>query len=317
MKSCFEVKNLTVIRGRRGNEEPHKILSNINLKVSENECVGIIGGSGAGKTVLLNSLINSPRTPLTISEGVVDFEGEDLLKMPKRVLQREILGKKIASICPNPHLRLDPINTIGQQISDIYTSHFKKATPKEAKNKVIELLHKVGIPDPDHRYNSYPVELSGGMAQRVLVTIALICKPTVLLADEPTGGLDVTIQIQVFKLIQDLIKEENLATIIASRDIGLIYHLSDWIYVMNHGKIVEYGLTDEIINNPMHPYTTKLVRLAESDHRERLEGSFNMHLNKDLQKYHKFINANAESKEQEVSSNFYKVSESHFVAVEL
>jgi ABC-type dipeptide/oligopeptide/nickel transport system ATPase component len=129
--------------------------------------------------------------------------------------------------------------------------------PAEARARVLDLLRLVGIPGPETRYNAFPHELSGGMAQRVLVTIALICKPKLLLADEPTGGLDVTIQIQVFNLIRKLIRAERRSTIVASRDIGLIYHLCDRIYVLYKGRILESGFTEDVIHHPVHPYTAR------------------------------------------------------------
>ncbi len=184
------------------------------------------------------------------------LEGKNLLEMTAEQMRASVLGKQIASIYPNPHWRLEPINSIGNQIRDIYMSH-NQCKPAEARARVLDLLRLVGIPGPETRYNAFPHELSGGIAQRVLVTIALICEPKLLLADEPTGGLDVTIQIQVFNLIRKLIRAERRSTIVASRDIGLIYHLCDRIYVLYKGRILESGFTEDVIHHPVHPYTAR------------------------------------------------------------
>lgn len=256
-------------------KEAVPILKHIDLSLQEHECVGIIGGSGAGKSVLLNAIIASLREPLKITSGEVLFKGQDLLRLSSEEMQSSVLGKQIATICPNPHWRLDPINCIGDQISDLYMSH-SSCKPAEARARVLELLRLVGIPDPEARYNAYPHELSGGMAQRVLVTMALICEPKLLLADEPTGGLDVTIQIQIFNMIRRLIREEHRSTIIASRDIGLIYHLCDRVYVLYEGRVLESGKTEDVIHHPVHPYTARLVQLAESTHEDRQSAEYRM-----------------------------------------
>lgn len=269
----LEVRNLSVALPGDSAESGRNILDAINLFLDKDECVGIIGGSGSGKSVLLNAMINSLREPLEITSGQVLSGGNDILTMDPRSLDSEILGKQIATISPNPHWRLDPIECVGEQIKRIYLSHHK-ASAAQAKERVLDYLRLVGIPDPEKRYYAFPNELSGGMAQRVLVTMALICEPTILLADEPTGGLDVTIQIQVFNLIRNLIQESGRSTLLASRDVGLIYHLCDRVYVLRNGRIVEAGETGDVIHSPIHPYTAKLVRVAESNYRERQSSEY-------------------------------------------
>lgn len=260
----LEIRNLSVQIPADSGETPKNILEDISLFVDKDECVGIIGGSGSGKSVLLNAMINSLREPLEILKGQVIHGGHDIATMDSRHMRSEILGKRIASISPNPHWRLDPIECIGEQIKNIYLSHHK-ASGVEAKERVLAYLKLVGIPDPQKRYYAFPHELSGGMAQRVLITMALICDPLILLADEPTGGLDVTIQIQVFNLIRNLIKERGRSTLVASRDVGLIYHLCDRVYVLHNGRIVETGETRDVLRSPVHPYTARLVKVSESD----------------------------------------------------
>ena len=305
---ALSVKNLTVMIPESGKRKEKTVLESISFELGNRECIGIIGSSGSGKSVLMNGIIHSLREPLTVTSGTVSLEGLDLLQMDSKKMHDNILGKRIASICPNPHFRLDPIDSVGNQISNIYRSHYK-ASKKEAAEKTIALLNKVGIPDPKSRYHALPHELSGGMAQRILVTMALICDPKILLADEPTGGLDVTIQIQVFNLIRKLIKEKECATIVSSRDIGLIYHLCDRIYVLKDGRFVEFGTVDEIINSPMHPYTAKLVRLAESNYLDRKSQAYKNYIENAEKQYKKLI----AGKEKQAKNGFVFVGGKHFV----
>lgn len=306
---ALSVNNLTVVIPENGKRQQKTILENISFELGTKECVGIIGSSGSGKSVLMNAIIHSLREPLSVTSGTVNLENMELLQMEQKKMQDNILGKRIASICPNPHFRLDPIDSVGDQISNIYQSHFK-VSRQEAMKKTIELLNKVGIPDPENRYHALPHELSGGMAQRILVTMALICDPEILLADEPTGGLDVTIQIQVFHLIRKLIKEKECATIVSSRDIGLIYHLCDRIYVLKDGRFVEFGTVDEIINSPMHPYTAKLVRLAESNYMDRKSEAYKKYMEDAEKQYKAFV-----SGKEEQRNGFAFVGGNHFVEV--
>lgn len=288
----LDIHNLSVVVPKEPGRPEIPILKNINLYLKKNERIGIIGGSGSGKSVLLNAIINSLREPLAVKSGEVMLDGENILVMDHAHLNNKVLGKRIATICPNPHWRLDPIDSVGEQVKNIYMSHFniKKA---EARVRVLELLKQVGIPDVEARYNAFPHELSGGMAQRVLVTMALICEPEVLLMDEPTGGLDVTIQIQVFHLIRELILKSRRSTILASRDIGLIYHLCNRIYIIKDGRVIESGKTDDVVHNPLHPYTYKMVSLSESNYKIRLSQEYTDLLQIADKKYQKLIKENA------------------------
>ena len=286
------------------------ILKNINLTLNRQECVGIIGGSGSGKSVLMNAIIHSLRAPLAVTGGEVLLEGENLLSFCEEHMRLTVLGKRIASICPNPQWRLDPIDCVGEQIKNIYLSHVK-CPPAQARERVMELLRQVGIPDPQTRYNAYPYELSGGMAQRVLVTIALICEPELLLADEPTGGLDVTIQIQVFNLIRRLIRQQRRSTIVASRDIGLIYHLCDRVYVLYDGRILESGATEDVIHHPLHPYTAKLVQISESDHKMRQTPQYRTSLDRAQARYRAMLTDRAD----QARDGYVEVGEGHWVEV--
>ncbi len=309
-KRILEIQNLSVSIPAEYGKDAVPILRGINLHLDEQECVGIIGGSGAGKSVLMSAMIHSLREPLTVTEGAEFLEGQDLFLMAPSMIRKSVLGKKIASICPNPHWRLDPINCIGDQIRNIYLSHFP-IKPDQAKRRVIELLQLVGIPDPEKRYNAFPSELSGGMAQRVLVTIALICEPTLLLADEPTGGLDVTIQIQVFNLIRRLIREQKRSTIVASRDIALIYHLCDRVYVLHEGRIVESGTVSQVIHNPQHPYTARLVKLSESNHQTRKATEYQAYLSSTQTHYERLLAEHARGS----MNGYVDVGEGHQVGV--
>lgn len=308
--TILTLRNLSVGVPATYEADAKPILKNINLSLREHECVGIIGGSGAGKSVLMNAIINSLREPLQIVGGQVLLEGENLFEINPEEMSSNVLGKRIASICPNPHWRLDPINCVGDQIKNIYMSH-NKCKSAEARARALELLRLVGIPDPETRYNAYPHELSGGMAQRVLVTMALICEPKILLADEPTGGLDVTIQIQVFNMIRKLIREERRSTIVASRDIGLIYHLCDRVYVLYEGRILESGSTEDVIHHPAHPYTARLMQVAESTHKTRKSPEYREYLQKTRENYERLIRERGDRAED----GYVDVGDNHKVEV--
>ncbi|MBA7575444.1 Oligopeptide transport ATP-binding protein OppD [subsurface metagenome] len=286
------IHNLSVVVPEEQGHPEISILNGINLYLKKAEHVGIIGGSGSGKSVLMNAIIKSLHEPLVIKSGEVVLGSENILTMKHDQLNNKVLGKRIASICPNPNWRLDPIEPVGEQVKNIYLSHFK-VKEAEARIRVLELFNMVGIPDATTRYNAFSHELSGGMAQRVLITMALICEPEVLLADEPTGGLDVTIQMQVFDLILRLIREKHRSIIIASRDIGLIYHLCNHIYVLKEGRIVEAGNIKDVIQNPIHPYTCKLIKLSESNYKIRRSQEYMDLLQTTDNKYYKLCEENA------------------------
>ncbi|NLJ49228.1 MAG: ABC transporter ATP-binding protein [Candidatus Atribacteria bacterium] len=301
----LEIQDLNVVI----QEAEKEILRNINIEIFEGECFGIIGGSGSGKSVLLNSIINSLKEPLKMKSGKVLFNHQNLLEISENELMSTIRGKKIASIYPNPHWRLNPIEPVGKQIKDLYLSHFKDNIG-DADKKIVDLLRKVGIPDPEKRYHAYPYELSGGMAQRIIVALALICEPNLLLADEPTGGLDATIQIQVFNLMLDIIQKTKRSTIIASRDIGLIAHLCQRMCVLSNGSIVEYGDVHEIISNPIHPFTVKLINIAKSNYKNRKKNDFREKMINSFKEYEKLI---LKSNLENNKNHFIEINQNHFV----
>jgi len=305
--AILEIKSLNVLV-QEGQKEK-KILKDINFSIFEGECFGIIGGSGSGKSVLLNAIINSLKEPLKIQCGEVLFNHLNLLELSESDLVNTIRGKKMASIYPNPHWRLNPIEPVGKQIMDLYLSHFHNSI-EDAEKKVIDLIKKVGIPDPEKRFHAYPHELSGGMAQRIIIAIALICEPTILLADEPTGGLDATIQIQVFNLMLDIIQKIRRSTIIASRDIGLIAHLCQRICVLGEGSIAEIGNVDEIITNPIHPFSVKLINIAKSNYKSRRTREFKEKMTKAFKEYEQLLNKSSKKNNQD---QFIKINQNHYV----
>lgn len=236
----------------------YKAVGGVSLKVHPGACLGIIGESGSGKSVTALSvmgLVASP--PGVITGGAVRFKGEDLIGAPYETL-RSLRGEKVAYIFQDPLATLHPLYTVGQQLIEAVQSHHK--TPKDdARAHAIELLKSVRIPNPEQRIDSYPHEMSGGMRQRVGIAMALANDPDVIIADEPTTALDVTVQAQILSLLNDLRKERGLAIIFITHDFGVVAQLCDTVAVMYAGRIVEQGTTQTILDAPAHPYTAKLM----------------------------------------------------------
>ena len=236
----------------------YRAVGGVSLEVHPGECLGIIGESGSGKSVTALSvmgLVASP--PGVITGGAVRFKGEDLIGASYETL-RSLRGEKVAYIFQDPLATLHPLYTVGQQLAEAMQSHH--ATPnKEARERAIDLLRSVRIPNPEKRIDSYPHEMSGGMRQRVGIAMALANNPEVIIADEPTTALDVTVQAQILSLLDDLRRERGLAIIFITHDFGVVAQLCDRVAVMYAGRIVELGATQEILDTPAHPYTAKLM----------------------------------------------------------
>ncbi|MDF1669539.1 MAG: dipeptide/oligopeptide/nickel ABC transporter permease/ATP-binding protein [Roseovarius sp.] len=236
----------------------YKAVGGVSLKVHPGECLGIIGESGSGKSVTALSvmgLVASP--PGVITGGAVRFKGEDLIGAPYETL-RSLRGEKVAYIFQDPLATLHPLYTIGQQLVEAVQSHHKTSRD-EARTLAIELLKSVRIPNAENRIDSYPHEMSGGMRQRVGIAMALANDPEVIIADEPTTALDVTVQAQILSLLNDLRHERGLAIVFITHDFGVVAQLCDRVAVMYAGRIVEQGTTQEILDVPAHPYTKKLM----------------------------------------------------------
>ena len=228
----------------------------VNINVEKGEILGLVGESGSGKSTVGNAIINLIDEPGKVSGGSIILDGTDIYENPENILK--LRGKKIGLIFQDPQTSLNPILTIGEQLIETIQTHLKLNT-EEAKNKAINLLKEVGIKDAETRFNNYPHQFSGGMRQRVVISLALCCEPELLIADEPTTALDVSIQSQILDLIKRLTKERNLAVILITHDMGVISETTDRVAVMKNGDLVEIGPTKEILTKPKEIYTKALV----------------------------------------------------------
>jgi peptide/nickel transport system ATP-binding protein len=231
----------------------------ISYDVFPGETLGIVGESGSGKSVSTLSILGLiPQPPGRIASGTAMFKGKDLLKLRKREL-RSVRGDEVAMIFQDPMTSLNPVLKIGFQLGEAIKTHYPKEPGDKVKQRVIDLLKLVGVPNPDTRYDNYPHEFSGGMRQRAMIAMAMANSPSLLIADEPTTALDVTIQAQVLEVLKTVQKETNAATILITHDLGIVAELCDRVLVMYGGKIVEQGDVHTIFQNPRHPYTIGLM----------------------------------------------------------
>lgn len=244
------------VKFRHRNQDLHALLD-ISFSISAGEKVAIVGESGAGKSLLGYSLVNLLAKPGYISSGSIRFDGRELVDLSLKEWQK-IRGHRIAMIFQDMMMTLNPVLTIGSQMVEAIRSH-QKISRVEAKKLAIEGLDKVKISSPEQRFHQYPHQLSGGMRQRVIIAIVLLLKPELIIADEPTTALDVTIQAEILHLLKEICDSEQVALIIVSHDFGVVSRISDRTLVMYAGKIVEQGPTLEIINDPQHPYTQGLL----------------------------------------------------------
>ncbi len=236
-----------------------KAVDGVSFSIDEGETFGLVGESGCGKSVTALSIIKLiPDPPGKIIGGEVRLEGEDLLKKSENEMQK-IRGNKISMIFQEPMTSLDPVFTIGSELIETIQLH-QGLEKKEAEKKAIEMLRVVGIPEPEKRMKEYPHQLSGGMRQRAMIAMALSCNPKLLIADEPTTALDVTIQAQILRLMDKLKEEFSAAVLLITHDLGVIAETCKNVGVMYAGKIVEYGSVEDIFENPLHPYTVGLNR---------------------------------------------------------
>lgn len=247
-----------------------KALNDVSIKLDEGDVLGIVGESGSGKSVTAYSVMGLTAYPGRIVDGTIDFNGHRINEMTEGDM-RKIRGNEVSIIFQDPMTSLNPVYTIGNQITEVILLHTNK-TKKEANDRAVELLRLVGINEPEKRLKQYPHELSGGMRQRVMIAIALACEPKLLIADEPTTALDVTIQAQILELMIELKNKIGMSIIMITHDLGIVANMCKKIAVMYAGKIVEYGSTDEIFYNPKHEYTKGLLRsipkLTEKEHKK-------------------------------------------------
>ena len=253
----FDVRDrvLTAIRG-------------VSLDLVEGEVLALVGESGSGKSVLTKTFTGMLEENGRVAQGTIDYRGTDLTSLKSNKDWESIRGAKIATIFQDPMTSLDPINTIGSQITEVIVKHQGK-TSKEAKEMAIDYMTKVGIPDAEKRFEEYPFQYSGGMRQRIVIAIALACRPDILICDEPTTALDVTIQAQIIDLLKSLQQEYHFTTIFITHDLGVVASIADKVAVMYAGEIVEYGMVEEVFYDPKHPYTWSLLsslpQLASAD----------------------------------------------------
>ena len=273
MSELLEIKHLNVVFSNGGRSVG--AISDLSLSLGRRETLGIVGESGSGKSVTsLATMRLLPKATAHV-KGQILFEGRDLLQLPEREMQ-QIRGNKIAMIFQEPMTSLNPIHPVGKQIAESVLLH-SKATKKEAMARALQLLELCGIPDPEQRMKEYPHQLSGGMRQRVMIAIALACDPELLIADEPTTALDVTIQAQILQLMKDLKKDRDMSIIMITHDLGIVYDFCDRVVVVYTGEVVESAPVKALFQEPLHPYTEGLIgalpRLGRPTERlEAIEG---------------------------------------------
>jgi len=240
-----------------------KAVNDVTFIIPKGKTIGIVGESGCGKSVTALSimrLVSEP--PGKIVGGKILYKGKDLITLPMDEMRR-IRGNKISMIFQEPMTSLNPVFTIGNQIEEAIALH-QKLSSKEVRNKAIEMLRLVGMASPERRISDYPHQLSGGMRQRVMIAMALSCEPEVLIADEPTTALDVTIQAQILELLQKLQQELGMSIILITHDLGVVAEIADEVYVMYAGKVVERASNEAIFERPLHPYTIGLLKSIPS-----------------------------------------------------
>lgn len=257
MKTILEVDRLEVSFRVRGGEV--QAVRGVSFDVKEGEAIAIVGESGCGKSVTAQTIMRLiPNPPGVIKGGAIRFKGEDLLRKTEKEMEA-VRGKDIGMIFQDPMTSLNPTITIGKQITEGLIKH-QRLSRAAAKNRAIELLELVGIPNPASRFSQFPHEFSGGMRQRAMISIALACNPALLIADEPTTALDVTIQAQILSLMKDLQTRLGTSIILITHDLGVVADMCDRVVVMYAGQVVETGTKQDIFKNPQHPYTRGLLR---------------------------------------------------------
>jgi len=258
-KKLLEVKNLKLYFKLEEDQSIVKAVDDVSFDVYEGETLGIVGESGSGKSVTTMAIMGLvPMPPGFIDGGEIIFDNKDLLTSSKEDT-RKIRGNDISVIFQEPMTSLNPVLTIGDQLTEVLFYH-QKLSKKDARSKAIGMLKKVGIADPDRIFDGYPHNLSGGQRQRVVIAMALLCDPKLLIADEPTTALDVTIQAEILQLLNDIKKEFKTSTIFITHDLGVIAEMADRVVVMYRGKIMEVATITDLFDNPLHPYTLGLMR---------------------------------------------------------
>lgn len=234
-------------------------IDGISINIPKSSIVGVVGESGCGKSMTAMSIMQLVQKPGKIVQGNIELDGENLLTYSKEQMLN-VRGNKISMIFQEPMTALNPVYTVGKQVSEAITIHHKDIKKEEAKKQVIDIFRSVGIPEPEKRYNSYPHQLSGGLRQRVMIGMAMVCNPKLMIADEPTTALDVTIEAQILMLMKKLQKERNTSILLITHNLGVVAEICDYVYVMYAGKVMEQANTFELFKNTSHPYTDGLMK---------------------------------------------------------
>lgn len=266
-QALLHIENLkTVISSKDGKLVP---VDGVDITIPKGKTVGIVGESGCGKSMTAMSIMGLLPNTTHIEEGKILFQDMDLTKLNPKEL-RKITGDKISIIFQEPMTSLNPVIQVGKQVREAILLH-EKVSKEEAKQRVIEIFRQVGIPEPERRYNAYPHQLSGGLRQRVMIGMAMVCNPDLLIADEPTTALDVTIEAQILHLMRQLQKDKGTSIMMITHNLGVVAEICDQVYVMYAGKVVESAEVHELFQNPKHPYTQGLLgALPKMDSRQRL-----------------------------------------------
>lgn len=231
----------------------------VSISVPKSSIIGLVGESGCGKSMTAMSIMQLIQKPGKIIDGSIELEEDNLLTYSKDEM-RNIRGNKISMIFQEPMTALNPVYTVGRQVREAITIHHSDVSKEEAKQKVLDIFRAVGIPEPERRYNSYPHQLSGGLRQRIMIGMAMVCNPKLMIADEPTTALDVTIEAQILSLMKNLQKERDTSILMITHNLGVVAEVCDYIYVMYAGKVMEQANTFELFKNTCHPYTDGLMK---------------------------------------------------------
>jgi oligopeptide/dipeptide ABC transporter ATP-binding protein len=256
-ENILQVKNLVTAFDTEGGRI--RAVDDVSFKLQKQQTLGIVGESGCGKSVTALSIMRLlPKPAGIIESGQILFNGFDLARLPADKMH-EIRGKRISMVFQEPMTSLNPVHRIGKQLGEVYQLHFAEMNEDEIRQQSLDLLQKVGIPEPEQRLEEYPHQISGGMRQRVMIALALACEPDILIADEPTTALDVTIQAQILDLMQNLQRETGMAVIFITHDLGVIAETCEDVVVMYAGKVAESARAAALFKNPKHPYTQGLL----------------------------------------------------------
>ncbi len=260
------IRNLSI--AIEGHDQPRPTVCELDLDIAAGETVALVGESGSGKTLIALAILGLlPHPPARVVSGSVSFKGEDLLTVDERRLNT-LRGNRISMIFQEPGTSLNPLLPIGPQIAEVLMHH-QKLGARAARQQVLMLMEMVGIPDPRRRYRSYPHQLSGGIRQRVMIAMALMCRPDLLLADEPTSALDATVQAQIIDLLSRLIGDLGMSVLLITHNLGIVAALAKRVVVLHAGQVIETGTVRQILKDPLHPYTKALVDVHPFSHDEQ------------------------------------------------